>query len=607
MGQGAGSSLLLEETFEAGDARFLDELLRFDGEKRLASWADRLYGDERPFARQMLLHYIDDGCDRDHHRPLVKRLYKRAEAAADDEALAHFLVAFDRLSRREVREVQRWDWQAREARTEFVLQLVPLGLPREATNPMTGEKMTIPGTRESIFSRATRGYLVRRAWRYFRRLGWRDPARYGRAIRVALALYEDRHLAKPENILDAWGLVHALYHGSEVLVREPKGVRLRAFCTLADLAPAPFRPQLWMGCRDELFALVLAARSRTVRAWSISWLRTRYDLGGMPLAGLRSLLRSPHEEVQLFAAELLKNASGLDALTIAEWLELLKIENPAALPLICDLVGKHVAPSRLRVEDCVELARAPAAPVAALGLGWLREKRGVALGDVVGLGDAPVAPVRAQAVEWLIDRIRESPEGKPEHLRELIDARHADTRERALAAMAKEARFRDEKTLWAALPESPYDDVRAKLVAHLEERLALLPAGSPKHVWVTALLAVHRGGRAKPEVARQIARRIADRPADAPELLPLLAIALRSLRQPERRAALAALVRAAETAPGLRAQMAAALPELTILDDAATARASVAAAGGAAPRPGSKPTPKPASKSTSEPTPGAPA
>jgi hypothetical protein len=88
-------------------------------------------------------------------------------------------------------------------------------------------------------------------------------------------------------------------------------------------------------------------------------------------------------------------------------------------------------------------------------------------------------------------------------------------------------------------------------------------------------LAVHRGGKAKPEVARQISRRIIDKPAEAPDLLPLLGIALRSLRQPEKRAALAALVRAAEKRPSLKTEIMKRLPELKILDDAATAKASV--------------------------------
>jgi hypothetical protein len=576
MVEAAGSSLLLDVLFEGGEERFLPELLRFDGEKRLAFWAERLHGDQRPFTRRALLAYIDDGCDRDHHRPLVKRLFKRCEAAGDDEAMAHFMVAFDRLNRRAVQEVKRWDSATGGPRTELVLARLPLGGAREHIDPNTGERIAVRGKRASFFSAATRAYLTRRAWRYFRILGWKDPARYGRAMRVALPLYEDQHLAKAENVLDAWGLVHALFHGSAVLARDPRGIVLQRGRTLAELEPAPFKPDAWMGCRDELLALVETARSRTVRGWAIAWLRRHYDLAGLPITRLWTLLRSPHDEVQVFAVGLLKAASGLDALAIAEWLQLLEIESPVALPILCELMAKRVAPARLTVDECVRLAGAPAAPVAALGLGWLREKRAVPLADVVGLGDVPVPIVRTQAVEWLIERIRESPEARPEHLRELLDARHADTRQRALEAMAKEPRFRDEQALWAALPESPYDDVRAQLVAHLEARRALLPAGTTKHVWVSALLAVHRGGKAKPEVARQISRRIVEDPAQAPELLPLLGIALRSLRQPERRAALAALVRAAETRPALRAAVTAKLPELAILDDAGTARASVA-------------------------------
>jgi hypothetical protein len=558
----AGSTLLLDELWKAGDDRFLDELLRFEGEKYLGFLAERSYTDKRPFARKVVLAYIDDGCDRDHHRALVKRLFRRAEAAGDDEAMAHFLVAFDRLSQREVREVQRWNWSTREAYRDFELS-----------------RVSPPGRRESSFSVATRMYLVRRAWRYFRFLGWRDPARYGRAIRQALGLYQEQHLAKAENLLDAWGLVHALYHGSPVLDRNPRGVRLRPGATLAQLEPAPFKPVVWSDCRGDLFALVEGAGSRTVRAWAIAWLRRHYALAGATIAQVRSLLRSPHDEVVLFGAELLKTAVGLEGLPIRDWLELLAIENATALPLVCALVEKHVAPTRLKVDECVKLARSPAAPVAALGLRWLREKRGVELDSVVGLGEADAPVVRAEAVAWLLDKIRESPEAKPEHLRELIDARHPDTRERALETMEKEARFRDARTLWAALPESPYDDVRARLVAHLEERLAALPEGSVRHVWVTALLAVHRGGKAKPRVAQQISRRIVDQPGEAAELLPLLGIALRSLRQPERRAALAALVRAAEHRPALREQVKRGLPELTILDDAGTARASVQPAG----------------------------
>jgi hypothetical protein len=571
---GAGSSLLLDEYFAAGDARFLDELLRFTGGKKLLAFAPRFYADRRPLVRRALLDYIDDGCDRDHHRPLVKKLFKLAEAARDDEAMGHFLVACDRLVRRELTEVPRFDWSSRSSYSVWELHLVSPARSQLGRDPSTGE--TIEVARESIFSLPTRRYLRRRAWRYFRRLGYADPRRYAGAIRQTLTVYTDAHLARPEALLDAWGLGHALYFGSPVLRRDGADLRLKAGTALAQLLPAPFRPDVWMGCRDELLTLVDTARARTVRLWTVGWLRARYadELRGLPIARVRAFLRSPHDELQEFGAELLPHAAGLDRLPIDEWLALLAVENAVALPIICELVAKHVAPSRLTVEQCVQLACARPQAVAALGLGWLREKRDVSLGALLPLSGAEAPAVRAQGLDWLLEKLG-APEAKPEQLRELVDARHADVRARALDKLAAEPRFATDPLLWAALPESPYDDVRAFLVARLEAQRARLPAGSLAHVWATALLNVHRGGKQKPEVARQIAAELERHPAQAPELLPLLAIALRSLRVTERAAALAAVVRAVERRPSLAPAVARALPELRILDDAATARASV--------------------------------
>jgi hypothetical protein len=605
-----GSSLLLDETFASGDARFLEELKRFTGEKKLAVFAERFYSDARPFARRALLEYIDDGCDRDHHRVLVKRLFRLAEKAGDDEALAHFLCAFDRLARRRLVEVEQYNWPAGEITKVWVLRAVALDFVRTAWDPNTGKAVQV-GTLASSFSVRTRRYLQRRAWRYFRRLGFRDPARYGKAIRAALRLYSDQHLGKAEDLLDAWGLVHALYRHSPIVNRYSNGIRLAPGRSLRELHPAPFCPDAWLGCRDELLALVGDAGARTVRAFALAELRAQYrdELRGLPISQLRHLLRSPHEEVQAFAAELLRSSTGLERLPIDEWLALLRLENPIALPIVCELVELHVAPERLSVEACIELACARPQAVAALGLRWLRDKAargapskdggaagavsgaspkdggaagavsgGVAIETLLALAAAEAPPVRAEAIAWVLERIAKAPDARPEQLRELVDARHEDVRVQALATMDGEARFRESPALWAALPESPYDDVRAHLVARLEAHAARVAPGSLPHVWATALLAVHRGGKQKPQVARQIAARAIAHPDEAPSLLPLLAIALRSLRVPERCAALAALVRAAERRPGLGEAIARHLPELKIFDDAAAARASTGGA-----------------------------
>ena len=71
--------------------------------KYLAGLADRWKQDPRPWAREQIFKYLAMPMDRPGHHPVVKRLFKHAEAKADDELMAAFLVAFDRLVRRQRR------------------------------------------------------------------------------------------------------------------------------------------------------------------------------------------------------------------------------------------------------------------------------------------------------------------------------------------------------------------------------------------------------------------------------------------------------------------------------------------------------------------------
>jgi hypothetical protein len=245
----------------------------------------------------------------------------------------------------------------------------------------------------------------------------------------------------------------------------------------------------------------------------------------------------------------------------------LRINNPVALPLLCELVLQHVSPERLSLAQCVELATARAAPVAELGLTWAQKKPvpdEAALLTIMGIGKAETPIVRQRGTEWVLGVLAASAAARPEHLRELIDSHHADVRERALWLFEKTPRFRDNTLLWAALSESPYDDVRAFLIGHLKEREGSFEQNTLRHLWVTMLLAVHRGGRAKRAALNQVAERVVRRPEEAGSLLPLLGIALRSVRAPERRTALSAVARAAFKAPGLRAAIARDLPELAL-------------------------------------------
>src|SRR5206468_687323 len=115
----------------------------------------------------------------------------------DDELMAAFLVVFDGLVRRVVQKRWRWNSEFREQYEEEKLIS-----PR---NVLPGEKSpSTPRRGSRLFRYHTRYYLRRRAWRYFRRMGFQRKEAYPEAVARALAGYRDAELAKGENILDSW-------------------------------------------------------------------------------------------------------------------------------------------------------------------------------------------------------------------------------------------------------------------------------------------------------------------------------------------------------------------------------------------------------------------
>jgi hypothetical protein len=83
-----------------------------------------------------------------------------------------------------------------------------------------------------------------------------------------------------------------------------------------------------------------------------------------------------------------------------------------------------------------------------------------------------------------------------------------------------------------------------------------------KLMWASVLLNVRRGNRSKPAVVRQLVGRMSKQPQEALALLPILSVALRSVRGPEWRAGLAGVVQIVSRRPELEGAVAAAFPDL---------------------------------------------
>jgi hypothetical protein len=568
-------TMILEELLDAGDPRFWDELLKAREappkhaepgkplpRSTLTSFADKWMKHPSDFARRMLLRYVDDGCDRLGHRPLVRRLFALAEERHDRELLAHFLVSFDRLV--VFRKKNRYDYDVRQMLPKLV-RVVPSA--RELRR--RGERPPFP----KAFTGRTRAYLRRRALRPLRRLGYGDPAELLARTLEVLALYEERHLDTPEKLIASYSLLRLLHAGSDVIdASDGRSVRVRAGKQLAQLTPAPMHPDAWAAGFDAIFDALPRMRALFVRRQLAAYLRRQHSdaLVALDLQRLRPLLRSQYADLAALGAELLARSKGGESLPVKEWLALAEIDDPTALAAVAERMAQVVAPARVTIPEAVRLACSKHGGIAELGASILTGKtlsRAQDLTDALQAVSAPSGTARGSVVGWLAPKIADAKLGTALHLRDLLDARYPDARASGLVLLDGEPRFRDDTTLWAALSESPYDDARAFLLKHLDARAASLPAASLAHLWATTLLAVQRGGRAKQGALRSIGDRIATEPALGEGLLPLLALALRSVRETERRGALASLVRAAARVPSLRASIATLVPELSVTFD----------------------------------------
>lgn len=608
-------SSLPSDLYDQGDPAFVDALREVHDADVLAAFAEVWFNDQRPDSRRLLFEYLDRPLNAYRHEGLIKRLFKKAEAAGDDELMARFLVLFDRSVRRIRKRLSQWKYQGARTqaeaddlvaiwnslgyenvsswgqgkefyvhgrqRHEVIRQPKNTAMPRgtqvEVWIGWPSKKRTVPDwaialkldyfdpvkqftiqdlpnildklKKFRLFSLVTRNYLRRRAWRYFRKLGKTQPERYVAAVSQALALYRDEDGADELALIDNWGLIHILFHNSPALEAKPTGWKIKAGHSLSELSPTPIYENLWDQSPGQVVGLLSTARSSTVRRWAIR--RVEADptthRSGLPLEGWLELLRNDDPEIVALAATMLEGMDGLEGVTVDRWLSLAGSTDAAGLDVLCRLIDRHVKPDQVTLEQAVKLAGSRPLPVAKLGFTWLQTKSVREPSEILGLIDAGCSILRPEILAWLRSTLSHSLTFEPASILEFLDARQLDARTEGWNWFRSEPRAFDDVSLWRKLLESPHDDIRLALVAELESR-AKLPFDMPdlRPLWASVLLNIHRGSRAKPVVVRQLLDRMNANPAIAGLLLPLLSIALRSVRGPERRAALVALVQLVE-------------------------------------------------------------
>lgn len=592
-----GSWLLAEELLEKGDSAFLKELCRIHDADKLGSFAKSWYADRRPNSRALLLQYLELPFATYRHEALVKRLFKLAEAAKDDEAMGRFMVGFDRSVRRLRKKRQRYDWQTRDSWTEETI-FIPsqTEMPRRYNpfhyvHPETGEPMAAKTpekhARIQLFSIRTRKYLRRRAWRYFRTLGKLDPSKYIQAMLSALTLYTDEDCRDGLALLDNWSLMHVLFQHSDVVnAKSRSGWRLSDNKVLSELKPAPAFENGWIADPQPLLRLLSEARSRPVRQWVIAMLKQHHPnaMSNLPIETLVKWIGHSDGEMAQMAVDSLKQATNLSKISAAGWLRLIESANPQVLESVCELVSQQLQPEKLTLDEVVNLACARPIPVARMGLKWLE---GRTLGSVVDcqtllrVVEAESDSVRGQLVQLARRKLETSSFAGQAWVLELLDCRHRDVRDLGWNWFTESPEFCQDVSLWQRLLETPYDDIQLRMVALLGQESS--GANSPQTVqkiiqqkdldpkllrllWASTLLNVYRGGKRKPNVVRAVANRLSNHPNEAKELLPLLAVAIRSTRSVEFQIGLTSVVQLLEDQPKLTDQVEQWFPELKMDD-----------------------------------------
>jgi len=222
----------------------------------------------------------------------------------------------------------------------------------------------------------------------------------------------------------------------------------------------------------------------------------------------------------------------------------------------------------------VELACARATPVARMGLSWLAARPIVQDAEravLARLAALQCDAVGVEAAQFALGVLGVPPHYQTDAVSPFFDSLNAEVRRGAWTWLRPDSPGYDDAALWSRLLETPYEDVRLRLVNALTARTreskvsTALKTRDLSQVWTSVLLGVHRGGRTKLIALRQISQAIAAEPDRAERLIPVLTVAIRSVRPPEARAGLSAILSAVAVRPELEALLASHLPELRLL------------------------------------------
>ena len=557
--------LIIEETFAAADDRFVESFRSNPSPKYLASFLEKWLKDARPWSRKQLQDYLGLAWTPLGHDVVYKRIFKHFYAENDHEMMGVLMYQLDRLVRRG--RVKRWHYD-RKTRQSWTTESL-----YAATNKVNSWQYGRRAELNRLFSHRTRNYLRRAAWRYFRVLSHHQPEVYVQQIAQALARYEDHDFLEGENILDNWSLMHACFYHHDAIQFTAAHTNLAQGAALADLSPAPYQAEAWKSeaAAEALLGLLVDANSTFVRIWAVELFLQNFknSVGQIALRKLIHMMASPDARLQNFATEAFESHPDLPTLSVEQWLALLDEAGVGQLPRICEAMKKHVALERLDTDQLIQLTCAKQVPVAMMGFEFSQTRdseRPFSTSELSRFAECQCAQQASVISTFALTRIGQlNEDALPDQVSGFFNSLLKPTRAAAMQCLSEpDSPGYGRAKLWSMLVETPFDDVKLPMVELLHRRCQHADGETDRWapVWVAVILGVNRGGRTKPKALDQLAAAIIRDSHTSADLLPVVALAIRSIRNTEMRSGLASLAKILDAHPELSSEIQQAIPEL---------------------------------------------
>jgi hypothetical protein len=552
----------LSNYFEAADDRFADELEKAQSTETLTSIVQRWVVDERPWAQQQIVKYLQRELNFPGHELIVKRFLRHFESVRDHEMMACLMVTLDRLVRRSRSIDLPENCESRETRGTLRLFAKPnrtvveqKGRTRVSGAGQWRRVLPLPDihnrAENRLFGHRTRNYLRRRVWRYFRWLSFRDPQAYRTAISSALLQYRDSDFSSGENTLDNWSLMHACYFHSDAIRFTVAHANPVPGKSLDELHAAPWHPVLWQSAEaiDLLLRILNDAKSSLVRIWAIELLQQNHEevIPQLQIDRLTKLLVHSDSRVRQFVLPHFLNHERLGQLDVSTWIELVENCDLSLQLEFCTKVMVHVLALDLDTDGLLQLTTAQPVLVAELGFQRLRQRHSehpLTIEELTSLSCARCAALAGELTTWALMQLGSHETSCAGSIVRFFNASMECVRVAAVSWLESIASpGRNDPRLWSMLIESSYDDIRLRVVEWLDRQSRQSEEGleAMVHVWCSVILSDRQGSRTKLNAITAIQSAIVSTPAEAPALMPVLAVAVRSLRAPERRRAIAAI------------------------------------------------------------------